>query len=88
MRRHEDHFRGRIELHDPVQDFHPGQVRHDQIREHDLRMMIVNQIDARLGIGRGENIQTGLRQGGGKQLQALFVVVDNQQRKRSIAAPA
>ena len=31
---------GRIELHDPFQHFHAAQVRHDQIGEHDLGMLV------------------------------------------------
>ncbi len=71
-RRHEDHFGGRIEFHDPLQHFHPAKMRHHQIGQHDLGVLVVHQIQALFGIGSRQDLETGLRQRGRQQLPELF----------------
>ena len=82
VRRHENHFRGRIERHNPIQHFHPGHSGHDQVRQYDLGMAGMNQIHALFGVRSGEDFEIGLCQGAGQHLQAAGIVVDNQQGQR------
>ena len=86
MRRHEDHVRGWIELHDPLQHFEPAQSRHYQIGKHNLRMVAVSQIEPLLGIGGREDFKTRLRQRGRQQIQARCIVVDDQKRERGLSS--
>ena len=79
MRGHQDHVDGRIELHDPFQHFQAAHARHHQIGQHDLWTVLMNQIDAGLRIGRGQDLDAVLRERARQHFQAAGVIVDNQE---------
>src|SRR5438094_942637 len=80
MSRHEDHVRQGIELHDSLQHLHTAHTGHDQIGEHNLRMLIINKIETSFRIGCHGDIKTLLGQRAREKIEATGVVIDDDER--------
>ena len=77
---HQYHVDRGIEIHYALQHFKPGNSRHDEIRQHDLRVFAKHDLQTLLGIARRENGESFPVQRGREHLKASRVVVDNHER--------
>jgi hypothetical protein len=76
MRSHQDDIDGWIELDNALQNIHPGQFRHDEIGEHDVRMALQDEVKSFFRVRCGDDLHTFLRKSAGHQLDTSDVVID------------
>ena len=82
VRRHQDYVNGRIELHNAFQNFQAAQLRHHQIQQHDLRMLLKNQVQTFFRVCGREDGKAFLLQGLAQELKARWRVIDRHQLNR------
>jgi len=76
-RRHQDDVDGWVELDDAFEQLHAGEPGHDDIGEHDLRLAVEDELEAKLRISETMQLQVIAAQGRLHQFQAGRTIVDN-----------